>query len=37
MTYPDDFELVGSRASIQAQLGNSVPPLLAHRVIQALG
>jgi DNA (cytosine-5)-methyltransferase 1 len=35
-TYPDDFELVGSRASTQVQLGNSVPPLLAQRVIQAL-
>lgn len=31
-TFPDDFELVGSRTSIQAQLGNSVPPLLAHHV-----
>lgn len=35
-TYPDDFEFVGRRSSIQAQLGNSVPPLLAERVIQAL-
>jgi DNA (cytosine-5)-methyltransferase 1 len=33
-TYPDDFELVGSRSSIQAQLGNSVPPLLAKSVIE---
>lgn len=31
-TYPDDFELVGRRASIQAQVGNSVPPLLARKV-----
>ncbi len=31
-TFPDEFELVGSRASIQAQLGNSVPPLLAEKV-----
>lgn len=31
-TFPDDFELVGSRASVQAQLGNSVPPLLARQV-----
>jgi DNA (cytosine-5)-methyltransferase 1 len=36
-TYPDDFELVGSRASIQAQLGNSVPPLLAEKVISSFG
>lgn len=35
-TYPDDFELVGSRASVQAQLGNSVPPLLAEQVIRSL-
>lgn len=34
-TYPDNFELVGSRVSIQAQLGNSVPPLLAASVIRA--
>lgn len=34
-TYPDDFDLVGSRASIQAQLGNSVPPLLAEQVIRS--
>jgi DNA (cytosine-5)-methyltransferase 1 len=36
-TYPDDFQLVGSRASIQAQLGNSVPPGLAETVIRAFG
>ena len=35
-TFPDDFELVGSRASIQAQLGNSVPPLLAQQVAQGV-
>jgi hypothetical protein len=34
-TYRDDFELVGTRASIQAQLGNSVPPLLAEKVIRS--
>ncbi|KUI09903.1 SacI methylase [Mycolicibacterium acapulense] len=33
-TYPDHFELVGSRMSVQAQLGNSVPPLLAQRVLE---
>lgn len=33
-TFPDDFEVVGSRSSIQAQLGNSVPPLLAQRVAE---
>lgn len=35
-TFPDSFELVGSRASVQAQLGNSVPPLLASRVVQGV-
>jgi DNA (cytosine-5)-methyltransferase 1 len=34
-TYPDDFELVGSRASVQAQLGNSVPPLMAEMVVRS--
>jgi DNA (cytosine-5)-methyltransferase 1 len=32
-TFPDEFEFVGNRSSVQAQLGNSVPPLLAQRVI----
>ena len=32
-TFPDEFELVGNRNSVQAQLGNSVPPLLAQKVI----
>ena len=31
-TFPDEFELVGTRASVQAQLGNAVPPLLAEQV-----
>ena len=35
-TYPDEFEVVGSRVSAQAQLGNSVPPLLAEKVVRAL-
>lgn len=34
--FPDDFELVGKRSSIQAQLGNCVPPPLAAQVIKAL-
>jgi DNA (cytosine-5)-methyltransferase 1 len=34
-TFPDSFELVGSRASIQAQLGNAVPPRLSEAVIRA--
>jgi DNA-methyltransferase (dcm) len=36
-TFPDEFEFVGSRASVQAQVGNSVPPRLAEAVIRALG
>lgn len=35
-TFPDDFDLVGSRSSVQAQLGNAVPPLLARQVVQAV-
>jgi DNA (cytosine-5)-methyltransferase 1 len=35
-TFPDDFTLVGSRSSMQAQLGNAVPPLLARQVIAQL-
>jgi len=31
-TFPDEFELVGTRVSVQAQLGNAVPPLLAETV-----
>ncbi len=31
-TFPDDFEFVGSRNSVQAQIGNAVPPLLGQRV-----
>ncbi len=33
-TYPDDFEFAGKRASVQAQIGNSVPPLLARKVAE---
>ncbi len=35
-TFPDTFDLVGSRTSVQAQLGNSVPPMLAESVIAAV-
>lgn len=35
-TFPDDFAFVGSRASVQAQIGNSVPPLLAKRVAETV-
>ena len=36
-TFPDWFEFVGSRSSIQSQIGNSVPPLLARSVAEAVG
>ncbi len=35
-TFPDDYEIVGSRRSVQVQLGNAVPPLLARRIATAL-
>jgi DNA (cytosine-5)-methyltransferase 1 len=35
-TFPDDFTLVGTRSSVQYQLGNAVPPLLAQRVAEAV-
>ncbi len=31
-TFPDDFSFVGKRASVQAQIGNAVAPLLAKQV-----
>lgn len=34
--FPDDFDLVGRRHSVQAQIGNSVPPLLAERVVEQI-
>jgi DNA (cytosine-5)-methyltransferase 1 len=35
-SYPDDFAFAGSRKSIQAQIGNSVPPLVGRRVAEAI-
>jgi DNA (cytosine-5)-methyltransferase 1 len=34
--FPDDFAFVGSRKSVQAQIGDAVLPLLARRVAEAL-
>lgn len=34
--FPDDFELVGTRSSVQAQLGNAVAPPIAARVAEVL-
>lgn len=31
-TFPDEFQFVGSQEEIAAQIGNAVPPLLAHRI-----
>ncbi len=36
MTFPDDFEILGSRRERQLQLGNAVPPLLGRQVAEAL-
>jgi DNA (cytosine-5)-methyltransferase 1 len=33
-TFPDNFEFVGRRSAIQAQIGNAVPPLLARQVAE---
>lgn len=35
-TFPDDFEFVGRRSAVQAQVGNCVPPLLAEQVARSL-
>jgi DNA (cytosine-5)-methyltransferase 1 len=35
-TFPDDYEIVGSRRSAQMQVGNAVPPLLAQQIASAL-
>lgn len=35
-TFPDEFDFVGKRTSVQAQIGNSVPPLLGQRVAEAV-
>ena len=34
-TFPDDYEIVGSRRSAQMQIGNAVPPLLAEQIARA--
>jgi DNA (cytosine-5)-methyltransferase 1 len=35
-TFPDDYEIVGTRRSAQIQIGNAVPPLLAERLAVSL-
>ena len=34
--FPDDFEITGSRGSVQLQVGNSVPPALGAIVATAV-
>lgn len=36
MTFPDDFELCGTRRDNQLQLGNAVPPALGHVIASSL-
>jgi DNA (cytosine-5)-methyltransferase 1 len=36
MTFPDDFDVLGSRREQQLQLGNAVPPLLAEAVAASI-
>src|SRR6185503_19611619 len=36
MTFPDGFELLGSRRERQLQLGNAVPPLLGQQVADGI-
>jgi DNA (cytosine-5)-methyltransferase 1 len=35
-TFPDDYEIVGTRRSAQMQIGNAVPPALAEQIGLAL-
>lgn len=35
-TFPDGYEIVGSRRSAQMQIGNAVPPLMAEQIASAL-
>ncbi|MCF8197091.1 MAG: DNA cytosine methyltransferase [Polynucleobacter sp.] len=35
-TFPDDYMFAGSRRSIQKQIGNAVPPLLAKSMVEFL-
>ena len=35
-TFPDDYEIVGTRRSAQIQIGNAVPPMLAEQLAGSL-
>lgn len=36
-SFPDNFVFLGSKAAINKQIGNAVPPLLAYQIAEALG
>ena len=35
-TFPEDYNFVGSRRSIQKQIGNAVPPLMGKAIVEFL-
>jgi DNA (cytosine-5)-methyltransferase 1 len=35
-TFPEDYKFIGSRRSIQKQIGNAVPPLLGKAMVEFL-
>lgn len=35
--FPDGFEFLGSRSSINKQIGNAVPPILAYQIAKCIG
>ena len=36
-TFDDNFKFIGSKTSIQTQIGNAVPPLLAYNIAKLIG